>query len=94
MARQRVVTRTVNETVVLAMVCNITEGTVVNKTLSLGGNVAQGTELKVAQKKYDSDTQKVVAIVSSEVNEIIYGMTEEEFLLHARVMNGDRKFID
>lgn len=94
MARARVITRTVNETLVEAMVCNITEGSVINKKLSLGGNVAQGTELKLAQKKYDSDTMKVVAIVNSEVREMIYGMTEDEFLQHARLMDADRKFID
>lgn len=94
MARKRMVTRSINEVKVVAMCCDITSASVVTKELSLGGNVPDGEELKIAQKMYDKDSLKVVSIVSVHREEVIYGMLETDFLKYARVMTDDRKFID
>lgn len=94
MARKRMVTRTIRETTVTAMVCNVLEGKVEMMTLSLGGNVEEGTELKIAQKMYDTAEEKVVSIQNVKVTEYIYGMLESDFLKYASKMDGDRKFLD
>ena len=94
MARKRMVTRSINEVKVTAMCCDITTASIVSRVFTLGGNVAEGDELKTAQKLYDTETLKVVSLTCIERREVIYGMLETEFLKYAKVMTDDRKFID
>lgn len=88
------VTRSINEVKVTAMCCDITTATVVSRVFTLGGNVSEGEELKMAKKLYETDTLKIVSITCVERRDVIYGMLETEFLKYAQVMTDDRKFID
>lgn len=87
MARMRMVTRTVNTTVCTAMCVEVTTAKVENRTLEISGTFDTMPDLlKTAQKLYDTDTFKVVAIVNSEEKEVLYGMPESDFIAHAVVL--------
>ena len=51
--------------------------------------------LKVVKKSFDTDNEKAVAILTAEVQEMLYGMSEQEFIQKASVLpprkvNGDK----
>lgn len=95
MARTRVVTRTINVTTITALCMDITTATPLVQTLELTGETYDKEKaLKVAQKTYDNDTIKVVAVQSLVTREEIYGMLETDFIRLATKMDEDRKFID
>lgn len=89
MARVRRVTRTITSTVATCMVCNITTATVETKELTLSLKLTQDEALKAAQKAYDSDTMKVVAVQSVKYDEALYGMLEVDFLKYAQRLDAD-----
>lgn len=84
MARERMVTRTVSETTVTVMCVNVTTAEMENKVYTLGQVSNQSDALKVLKKLYETDTFKLVAVVSMDVTEQLYGMTEVEFIKLAR----------
>lgn len=84
MARERMVTRTVSETTVTVMCVNVTTAEMENKVYTLGQVSNQSDALKALKKLYETDTFKLVAIVSMTVSEQLYGMTEVEFIKLAR----------
>lgn len=84
MARERMVTRTVSETTVTVMCVNVTTAEMENKVYTLGQVSNQSDALKALKKLYETDTFKLVAVVSMEVTEQLYGMTEVEFIKLAR----------
>lgn len=90
MARKRVVSRTIEEVTVTAMCCNIANATVENRVFTLGGGVAEGDELKTAQKRYNTSSLQVVAIVSVMREDVLYEMDEIDFINRARRVEGGR----
>ncbi len=91
MGRIAMVTRTINYTEVTALtvdLSNITEaGTPLteNKVFTLSGTYAELDKLmKALKKEYETDTLKVVAVMSTDVKEKLYGMTEQEFMALAK----------
>jgi len=87
MARMRMVTRTVNTTVCTVMCVEVTTAKVENHVFEISGTFDTTPELlKAVQKLHDSDTFKVVAIVSAEEKEVLYGMPESDFIAHATVL--------
>ncbi len=84
MARERMVTRTVSETTVTVMCVNVTTAEMENKVYTLGQVSNQSDALKALKKLYETDTFKLVAVVSMNVTEQLYGMTEVEFIKLAR----------
>lgn len=87
MARQRMVTRTVEVTKVTFMTLNVLTAKVENVTKELTGKVDKESALKFAQKKFQSETVKYAAVVSLETEEQLYGMLETEFIKHAKKMD-------
>ena len=86
MARERMVTRTVFETVVDVMVVNTENAQVeiVNKKLTFQPDT--NTALKYLQKHFDTETFKHVSIQGFKQEETLYGMTEQEFIQLAKVL--------
>lgn len=81
MARVRMVTRTINVTVVEAMCVDTTSAEVSVKSLELTGETfTEDKALKELKKQYETDTLKVVAIQSMNVHEEMYGLKEIDFL--------------
>ena len=88
MARTRMVTRTINVTVIEAMCVDTTTAEVTIKELELTGETyTQEKALKVLKNEYETDTLKVVAIQKMEVHEEMYGLKEIDFLKVAQKLD-------
>ena len=88
MARVRMVTRTINVTVIEAMCVDTATAEVTIKELELTGETyTQEKALKVLKNEYETDTFKVVAIQKMEVHEEMYGLKEIDFLKVAQKLD-------
>lgn len=85
MARERMVTRTLNTTRANVMVVNITNGETSTITVSLSTTFKDENKLfKAVEKVVSANTDlKAVHIISSEQVEALYGMSEQDFMTHA-----------
>lgn len=87
MARERMVTRTVELTIAEVMTLDTTTAEVRVIPYEIGGGLTDpGAILKAVKKLYETDTFKCVAVQSVAVKEILYGMTEAEFIAHAKIL--------
>lgn len=87
MARERMITRTVFVNVVEVMTVNTTTAEVRNITAEIGGNLTNDKDImKAVKKAHETDTVKCVAIVSTSVQEVLYGMPESDFIRLAKVL--------
>ena len=88
MARKRMVTRTITLTKGEAMCLNIETAQVINLDYEVSGEFTNQPDklLKEVKKRYETATIKVVAIQSERIAEEIYGMEEEDFIAHARII--------
>ena len=87
MARERMVTRTVSLTVAEVMCLEVTNAEVTVKTIELGGTFADnGAILKAVKKLHETDTFKCVAVQTVTEKEVLYGMSEQEFISLAKVL--------
>lgn len=87
MARVPMITRTIQTTVCDVLCLNVETAEPFNKQISLPRTYKdENSMLKQAKSVIDTDTEKVVHIVKSYVEETRYGMTEQEFIEHAQVM--------
>lgn len=87
MARVRMVTRTINSTLVNALCVNPTTKEVEEKELTLAGTFDDDKALAKAIAKLNTETQVVVSIYGSKVISKLYGMTEQMFLENATVID-------
>lgn len=96
MARTRMITRTINVTVVEAMCVDTSTAEVTVKSLELTGETFTTEKaLKEIKKEYETDTFKVVAIQKMEVHEEMYGLKEIDFLKVAQKLDpATRKLLD
>ena len=96
MARTRMITRTINVTVVEAMCVDTSTAEVTVKSLELTGETFTTEKvLKELKKEYETDTFKVVAIQKMEVHEEMYGLKEIDFLKVAQKLDpATRKLLD
>lgn len=84
MARERMVSRTINSIEVTAICMDITSKAVEDKVLTLTGDVPTHEQaLKQLKKLYETDTFKVVAVNDIKVTEKLFGMSEIDFLKYA-----------
>ena len=91
MARVPMVTRTIQTTTANVLCLNIKEGEPFNKEVVLPRTYKdEKSMMKVVEKLINTDDVKAVHIVHTDVNETLYGMTEQEFIATARVLP-DRK---
>lgn len=86
MARARLVTRTFNVTEATVMRVEVTTQTVTTEKVVLTGAYTLENALSVIQKKCDTDTLKSVHVLSVNVFEQLYGMSEEEFIKMAKIL--------
>ena len=84
MARQRMVTRTITfqETEVMCLDIETAKAYVSTFT------TASPAPLTIDQLKarYDTETVKLVSIVSNRQSEQVYGMSEDDFMTHAHII--------
>lgn len=94
MAKQRMITRTIQTTTATLLCVDTTNGTTHEETIVLPTVFKTDKNiLKVAEKMLDPTTSKPVHVVAANVNEDLYGMTEEKFLELATVLP-NRKPVD
>lgn len=85
MARMRMVTRTVEVINVEVMAINTETAEVTRPVYTVTG-VADSAIEKAVRKLYETDTVKIVKILSTSRTECLYGMPEDEFIKLAKVL--------
>lgn len=86
MARQRMVTRTVevNKYSVMTLNTDSAEVRVIDYTV---GAIDKNTDaLKILKKAYETDSLKLCAITAHTCETLLYGMPEEDFIAHAKIL--------
>ena len=87
MARERMVTRTVELSVCEVMCMNTTTAEVEIRTFEIGGGLSdEKALLKAIKKLHETDTFKCVAISKVTTKEILYGMPESRFIELATIL--------
>lgn len=87
MARVPMVTRTITVTNAIVMCLNIEQGEPCNVTVTVPRTYKdEESLLKKIKPMVETDTLKAVHIVSTEQVETLYGMTEQDFTEHAKVL--------
>ena len=84
---RKMITRTVIKTTADCLCMNVTEGKAETRHFEIGGRYESKEQLlKKVQKVFDTDTFKVVSVTSSVEEEVLLGMSEEDFIRNAVVM--------
>lgn len=85
MARIPMVTRTIQTTKVKALCLDIAEQKPYESEFILSGTYKDNKHLmKALETVANDDTHKVVHIKETEIVETLYGMSEQEFISHAK----------
>ena len=84
--RERIITRTVTQTTAKVMCLNVSTAEVTINEYTIGCNFIEVDLLKKCKKLFETDEFKLVLIESSKVEEILLGMTEEDFIRYATVL--------
>ena len=87
MGRIAMVTRTINFTQVTALTVDVVAQATATQVYTLSGTFTDNDKLiKALKKEYESDTVKIVSVIDADVQERLYGMTEQEFMSLAKVL--------
>ena len=87
MARERMVTRTVEVSICEVMCMDTTKAEVQICTFEIGGGLTdEKAILKAVQKANETDTFKCVALSKVTTKETLYGMPEDQFIALAKVL--------
>lgn len=92
MARKPMITRTIVTTETNVMCLNITTGEPFNAVVTLPRTYQDEKKLlKKVQEIVDNDEVKAVHIVDKKEVETLYGMTEQEFISKAVILDGETR---
>lgn len=86
MARKRMITRTIMQTTAKVMTLNVTTAEVKILTYDIAGQYTDVELLKKLQSIFQNDELKLVHIELQICNELLLGMTEEDFIKYAEVL--------
>lgn len=87
MARERMVTRTVEVSICEVMCLDTTTAEVQYITVEIGGGITDTSALmKAVKKSHETDNFKCVTITAVSTREILYGMPEAKFIELATVL--------
>lgn len=86
MRKEKLITRTITVSTVEFMCLNTETANVEIVTDELIGKVDNETALKMYKATAETDIFKVVSCQSVSYNEQLYGMTEKEFIEHAKIL--------
>lgn len=84
MARERKVTRTIRTTVVTAKIYDLSAELVENRYYILAGVLSDEKDMFKAIEKMDK--VKCLVVISTEVEETLYGMSEDKFIEYAEIL--------
>ena len=92
MARKQMVTRTIVSTKVNVMCSDIVKAASFNKDIVLPGTFKTEKKLMEAvEELVNSETEKAVHIMLQEEIETLYGMSEQDFINHAKVLDKETR---
>lgn len=86
MARKRMVTRTVMQTTAEVMTLDVKTVEVHFIETTIGGVYTTEALMKKLKKMYETEELKLVHIERHETEEVLLGMTEENFIKYAKVL--------
>ena len=86
MARQRMVTRTVEVIKYSVMTVNTETAEVSVIDYTLGALDKNSDAMKILKKAYETDTLKLCAITEHTSETLLYGMPEEDFIANAKIL--------
>ena len=87
MARERMVTRTVEVNTFEVMTVNVETADVQIRELKLGGEYDKKKDaLTLLKKQYETETLKLVNITAHSVETVLYGMPERVFIAMSEVL--------
>lgn len=86
MVRKRMVTRTIEQTTAKVMTLNVVTADVTITPYTISGELTGDALLKALQDTYQTDTMKLVHVLESTVESVLYGLEEEEFIKLAKVL--------
>ena len=86
MKKEKLITRTITVTTAEFMCVDTETANVEVITAELTGKLDTETALKVYKSTVETDTFKVVACQSITYTEQLYGMTEKQFIEHAKIL--------
>lgn len=86
MRKEKLITRTIVVSNCEFMCVDVETANVEVITAELTGKLDNETALKLYKSTVESDTFKVVACQSIDYTEQLYGMTEKEFIKHAKIL--------
>lgn len=88
------ITRTIKATKYTVLAMNVKEQTPKTVTYTLGmAGINPDKVLDILRKRLDTPTLKVVAITGEEDSSKILGLSEDEFIKNARIMDENRHFV-
>lgn len=88
MARKRVVSRTVKQTTATCLCVDVTSNETMNQTFTMPFIYKDDeTLLKKIKKENETDTVKIVAVITSSVINTLMEMDEEDFIKNARIVD-------
>ena len=96
MARVPMVTRTIPTTVCTIFCANTEDRTTFEQTITLPRTYKDDAKMmKAIEKVLEGEPIKAISIVKSEVQTTLYGMTEQEFIETAKVLDPEtRKIVE
>lgn len=83
---KRMVTRTVSLNTYTVRTLNVETAEVRDIDYVVGTTYKDADALKLLQREHETDTLKLCAIVNHTQQEILYGMSEQDFIAHAEVL--------
>lgn len=86
MRKEKLITRTITVSTAQFMCLDTETANVEIATAELIGKVDNETALKMYKATVETDTFKVVSCQSVNYTEQLYGMTEKEFIKHAKIL--------
>ena len=86
MARARMVTRTIEQTTAEVMTINVTNAEVKISKYTIAGKYTGEELLSKLKAIYETETIKLVHVESQSVDELLLGMSEEDFIRLATVL--------
>lgn len=87
MAKQKMVTRTIETTEATCLCVDLVNSEVFPETITLSGTFKNDEAiLKQVKKVFDNDEHKAVSVSKVEVKENLYGMPEADFVAMAEIL--------
>lgn len=86
MRKEKLITRTITVTTAEFMCVNVETANAEIVTAELTGKIDAETALKKYKATAETEMNKVVSCQSISYNEQLYGMTEKEFIEHAKIL--------